>query len=348
MYNKKKKFIFPVAILLIGILLIGCCLEFQLPSLATDSGFDTGGGGGGGSSGGGSSSDGSSGGGSNDPMAFKHIAEGMYALILSIIMIINAESVETSETEKVSLKKKVVFAILILISFGCTIDWAISDPLSLLLMLLCNVISIFGYIVILQIIPPIYGEYSKFYLYMNFDIKKMLDERSPSLENEENLKIAEEAYQIYYDIQNAWMNFDYDKLRTLVTDEMFNMYQAQLQTLELKGQRNVMNNFNPVKKFVVSREKSNGIETIKVLLFVNFRDYIEDKEGNLVSGYKTFDIKVSYLLTYVVAEEKLEKCPGCGVELTGKETECAYCHTKFQTVGTHMRLAKKEVLSQYH
>lgn len=148
---------------------------------------------------------------------------------------------------------------------------------------------------------------------MDNNIVKMLNQRDASLDTEENEKIAEEAYQIYYDIQMAWMDFDYDVLKTLVTDELFHMYKNQLETLKMKNQQNIMSNFELVQKKVMSRLKENGVETIKVLLFVNFFDFIQDGEGRVVSGFST--IKVSYLLTFVVKKDALLKCPGCGADL---------------------------------
>lgn len=83
---------------------------------------------------------------------------------------------------------------------------------------------------------------------MDNNIVKMLNQRDASLDTEENEKIAEEAYQIYYDIQMAWMDFDYDVLKTLVTDELFHMYKNQLETLKMKNQQNIMSNFELVQK----------------------------------------------------------------------------------------------------
>lgn len=182
---------------------------------------------------------------------------------------------------------------------------------------------------------------------MDNNIVKMLNQRDASLDTEENEKIAEEAYQIYYDIQMAWMDFDYDSLKTLVTDELFHMYKNQLETLKIKNQQNIMSNFEPVQKMVMSRSKENGVETIKVLLFVDFFDFIQDGEGKVVSGFSTIKVKVSYLLTFVVKKDTLLKCPGCGADLSEGETKCSYCHTNIQAVGSKMKLAKKEVLKQH-
>lgn len=53
-----------------------------------------------------------------------------------------------------------------------------------------------------------------------------------------------DAYHIYRQLQVAWMNFDYDKIKELVSDEMYNMYVNQLETLKVKNQKNMMEEIN--------------------------------------------------------------------------------------------------------
>ena len=48
-------------------------------------------------------------------------------------------------------------------------------------------------------------------------------------ETVDSLKII--AYDTFIAVQNAWMDFDYDKLRELCTDELYNSYVSQLKTL---------------------------------------------------------------------------------------------------------------------
>ena len=44
-------------------------------------------------------------------------------------------------------------------------------------------------------------------------------------------------YQDYLAIQNAWMEFDYDVLGNKTTNELYNQYLMQLETLKTKGQK---------------------------------------------------------------------------------------------------------------
>ena len=60
---------------------------------------------------------------------------------------------------------------------------------------------------------------------------------------DENLtkeNIINKAFEVYENLQYAWSNFDYEEMRKLVSDELYNQYKLQLDTLKIKNQRNVM------------------------------------------------------------------------------------------------------------
>ncbi len=163
--------------------------------------------------------------------------------------------------------------------------------------------------------------------------------------DEKDQKLMDECYQVFYDIQMAWMNFDYDALKQLVTDELYHTYCNQLDTLKIKNQKNVMNQFEPINIFLVKKEKRNSLVTFHVQLEVGFYDYIVDENGNVVRGNKNKKVYMTYLLTFVYNEKSIE-CPGCGASLDGKQTTCPYCGSHIQAVGNSIRLSKKEVLEQ--
>ena len=67
------------------------------------------------------------------------------------------------------------------------------------------------------------------------------------------------TYELYIDVQNAWMNFDYDKLRSLLSDELYNTYSSQLKVLSRKKQKNIMSDFKLISHKIVFAEKQNDI-----------------------------------------------------------------------------------------
>ena len=66
------------------------------------------------------------------------------------------------------------------------------------------------------------------------------DEAFSKYPNFNKEKFLLEAFEIYKGIQLAWSEFDYDSLRKLTTDEMYNMYKMQLETLSIKNEKNII------------------------------------------------------------------------------------------------------------
>ena len=46
------------------------------------------------------------------------------------------------------------------------------------------------------------------------------------------------------------MNFKLDDVKDVITDEIYNMYDSQLSTLEVKGEKNIMKDFKLVKSYL--------------------------------------------------------------------------------------------------
>lgn len=160
------------------------------------------------------------------------------------------------------------------------------------------------------------------------------------------------AFEIYKNIQEAWSNFDYDTLCKLTTNELYNTYKMQLETLALKNQKNIMSNF--VKQYISIKDvqEVNGILTIKVVLKVYQKDYvINTLNGKVVRGNAIKTCGVLYELTFVnnkKVEEFLTVCPNCGAKVENVVSQkCEYCNSDL--VGNSVDnwvLAKKQVLYQ--
>lgn len=165
-----------------------------------------------------------------------------------------------------------------------------------------------------------------------------------SYKDEETKKLLLEAYQIFYDTQMAWMNFDYNVLKNLVTDELYNNYHTQLETLKLKGQQNIMRDFKLCEANLLSKKEEENQETIIVSMTVSFYDYIIDTNSKKVlRGKDTQKVTMFYHLTFVKSVEKSDVCPNCGAPLE-KSNYCDYCKSHIQGLSTNMRMSKKEMI----
>lgn len=158
---------------------------------------------------------------------------------------------------------------------------------------------------------------------------------------------VKERYRDYMDIQNAWMSFDYEKLRRLVTDELYNQYKMQLDTLKAKNEYNKMSDFTFYNCIITDICEENSQTAITIELLVSFYDWIEcDKE--VVRGSSKEKIKVRYKMTFVsFKNNNYLKCPNCGSEISNVSTnKCEYCGSIIVHKTDKWLLSKKEIVEQ--
>ena len=157
----------------------------------------------------------------------------------------------------------------------------------------------------------------------------------------EDLKLK--LYQKFKDIQDAWENFNYDALREMCTDELAESYISQLDILKLKNGKNVMSDFNPIDIKITSAKLDNDLISVVVYANITFYDYvINEKTGEVIRGNKSRKVNNHYLMTFVVANESITKCPGCGAELKMNTSGvCEYCRMKIVKNASDFVLSKK-------
>ena len=181
------------------------------------------------------------------------------------------------------------------------------------------------------------------------DIKQSkIDEFDSSVKIEE---FKHQAFNIYKDIQEAWMNFDTDTIRKLTTDEIYNMYSSQLETLKLKHQKNIMKNIEYVDAKITNIKLSDDVISVVVFLRVKCLDYvINEKTNKTVRGSDSTRIDIQYLLTFVKSKtnnNNIEKCPNCGapVDIVSSAT-CPYCNSTLVKDASNYVLSKKTCIGQ--
>ena len=138
------------------------------------------------------------------------------------------------------------------------------------------------------------------------------------------------GYKIYKDVQNAWMNFKLDDVKDVITDEIYNMYDSQLSTLEVKGEKNIMKDFKLVKSYLKDVNVQNETITITTGYIIEMYDYIiEESTGKVLRGSSTNKLRIVYEMKFrqtLNSNEKVDHCPNCGakIEMNSSGT-CEYC-----------------------
>ena len=172
-----------------------------------------------------------------------------------------------------------------------------------------------------------------------------LKEYLPNFNPEE---FKNKAYDIYKKVQVAWMEFDYDSMRKCVTDEMYNMYKAQLTTLSVKKQTNVMKDFGLLGFNIIGMEIKDKTVSLTVTMQVECFDYIVNKDGRVLRGTDKRKVIYNYAMTFNKGiSEKQNKCPNCGAPLENvNSSKCPYCDSVIISENYDWVLSKKQVLSQ--
>lgn len=166
-----------------------------------------------------------------------------------------------------------------------------------------------------------------------------------------NVQLVQSAYNNYVKIQNAWMNRDLSPIKNLLTDEMYNMYQMQVDTLIEDNQINVMSNFNLVCGRLINTTKHDNMETLSFILCVECKDYIKmANKPKVINGSKHSKITYIYELTFVrdVNGEKTTHCPTCGAEVKNQmSANCPYCNNKLLLTSSEITLSNKVIRRQF-
>ena len=176
------------------------------------------------------------------------------------------------------------------------------------------------------------------------------DEFSKYIKKESMADFVFERFQDYVDIQNAWMEFDYDVLCNKTTNELYNQYLMQLETLKAKGQKNVMNSFTYVKGKVTNIEKTDNQLAVTVEIVTRFYDYIiNQKDEKILRGDDYKKVTLHYQMTFVKSTKKstTTHCPNCGAKLKKTSTNvCEFCKTTITKESDEWLLAEKKSLGQ--
>ena len=179
-------------------------------------------------------------------------------------------------------------------------------------------------------------------------IKKMNSDDVLKIDSNLNINEFEEmVYSKFVAIQEDWMNFNYDGLRNNLSDELYNQYEMQLDSLKVKNEKNVMVNFKLLKCYIKDIKMENGIETIDTILIVKFNDYIVNDNDEVIRGDKNTIYKMTYKLTFGRnVDGKVSKCPKCGAEINKNINKCPYCRAVLNKTSNEWVMSKKELLRQ--
>lgn len=157
-------------------------------------------------------------------------------------------------------------------------------------------------------------------------------------------------FHIYESIQYAWSNFDYETLKKYTTDELYNMYIAQLHTLKIKAQQNVIKEILKEEIKIIDIKVENNIINVQAYVKVLCYDYvINTKNNKVLRGTDKRKLELEYIIDFVKDNNSNTKinCPNCGNEVNIISSQkCQYCDSVLVQNASDFVMSKKTMTGQ--
>ncbi len=181
-------------------------------------------------------------------------------------------------------------------------------------------------------------------------IEEQIKKYIPDFNRAEFLK---QGFKTYCDIQNAWINFSIQDVQDRITDELLNMYQSQLDAMEIKDEQNIIKDITLRSSMLKNVICQNGVVTVTTGYTIDLYDYIINKStGKVTSGTSSKKIRIFSEMCFRLTINKdanIDKCPNCGAKLPKFNGAgcCEYCGSKVVAENKKWVLTSERVESQY-
>jgi hypothetical protein len=145
--------------------------------------------------------------------------------------------------------------------------------------------------------------------------------------------LSRRVLQIAVDLQEAWTAREWERVRPLETEPLFQMHRYWIDAYTKQNLRNIIDGHRVTRIEVVKVDRDAFYESITVRMWAEGRDYTEDATGRVVSGSKTALRQWSEYWTLIrnraAHGDGNVSCQNCGAKLAAGTTGvCQYCGGK--------------------
>lgn len=149
---------------------------------------------------------------------------------------------------------------------------------------------------------------------------------------------------MFMQLQEAWTDKDWKRVRPFEHDQIFHMHNEQLNRFIENGQTNVIEDIAILDTRLESYEQDGPYEYLNVIIRARFKDYIiDDASGQMIKGFKDRPVTMTYRWKIMRrrgtktehSDTMVTQCPNCGANMSiGQNGICEYCGSEV-TLGTH-------------
>lgn len=146
----------------------------------------------------------------------------------------------------------------------------------------------------------------------------------------------ERVQQVAVELQAAWTARDWERVRPVETESLFQMHRYWIDAYRKQRLRNVVDDFRIAEIEIVKVATDAFYEAITVRIHAEGRDYTVDENERVVAGSKTQLRKWTEYWTFIRSRaahgEKSVSCPNCGAKVAvGPSGVCEFCGGKLTT-----------------
>ncbi len=183
----------------------------------------------------------------------------------------------------------------------------------------------------------------------------MLKEKDPGFSEGEMVSWVN---NVFIQLQNAWTEKDWMKVRPYESDGLFNTHKKQLEQYINKGQTNVVEDIAILSTEFENYKEDSSNEYLSYIIKARYKDYVIEDETNVVvkgslNQKYLMEYRVSFMRTLNSKTERSEKssdalsCPNCGAPISINESGvCDYCGSYVTSGQYSWILYQLEPLSQ--
>ena len=137
--------------------------------------------------------------------------------------------------------------------------------------------------------------------------------------------------EIANELQSAWTAREWERVRPLETDSLFQMHRYWIDAYRRQKLRNIVGDYAVTRVEPVKLDSDAFYESVTVRVWAQGRDHTVDEKGNVVAGSKTEVRRWSEYWTFIrtrAAADGTRKvaCPNCGAQVTAGATGvCEFC-----------------------
>lgn len=177
---------------------------------------------------------------------------------------------------------------------------------------------------------------------------ELTDEELTSFGIEDRSALEKQLFNVLSKVQTARSDYDYDTLKKLCTEHLYNLYISELETLEKSNFGYHFEDYHFIQAQIYEIKSDSKKITLKVALKARCIDYRLSEDKELVDGSNIYPTIIIHELEFIkkIAVDELEKnCPNCGAPTKRNvKNKCSYCGTIIDGESTDWILSKNKIL----